>query len=343
MMVAKPAESEVTNQYGWGLLLSLVVHLSAYGAWEISQKLDIRIPLLDRITAAILPEPPPVNTPDLQKKALVFVDVDPATVPTAKPANTKFYSTQNTLAASPDPATTKTTTPESKTGQPLIPRIVESAKPAVSPKIADTKPDEPLRPSPPVGKPEPPKTIPSGAKVEPPKTLKPIANNPPAVIKPPAPPVKTALVVTKPESPRPPSLSEAIAALPRTQTAGEPIRQPGGAPRLGKLAFDVAGSNFGEYDSKLVAAVQHQWYFLIEERRRAGGSVHPCTVAIEFKLKSDGRIDNASIVDGDTHEVEAFMCLRSITKPAPYGQWPEAMKEEAGGDTRRIRFTFHYY
>lgn len=342
-MVAKPAVTEVANQYNWALVFSLIVHLTAYGAWEISQKLDIRIPLLDRITAAILPEPPPAITPDLQKKALVFVDVDPATASTSKPENTKFYAAQNTLAASPNPSTTKSTTPESKVGQTIIPRIVESVKPTVTPKPVAIKPSEPLQPSPSVIKPEPLQPTQTIAKLDPPKSVKPIANNPPAVTKPPTPPIKTALAVTKPESLSPPSLKEAIAALPRTLTAGETIRQPGGAPRLGKLAFDVAGSNFGEYDSKLVAAVQHQWYFLIEERRRAGGSVHQCTVAIEFKLKSDGRIDDATIVDGVTHEVEAFMCLRSITKPAPYGQWPEAMKEEAGGETRRIRFTFHYY
>ena len=342
-MVANSAESETASRYSWALVFSLIAHLTCYGVWEISQKLDLRIPLLDRFTAAALPEPPPNKVPDSEKKALVFVDVDPNTVSATKPVDTKFYSAQNTLAASPNPATTKAKTPESKTGQTIIPRTVEAEKPAVSPKLIATKPAETLRPSPPVTKPESQNPTPPIAKPETPKLAKPIANNPPPATKTTANPPKSTLALAKPVPPSPPSLSEAIAALPRTQTAGEPIRQPGSAPRVGKLAFDVSGSIFGEYDTKFVAAVQQQWYFLIEERRRAGGNVHPCSVAIEFKLKSDGSIFDTTIIDGGNHDVEAFMCQRAITKPAPYHPWPEAMKEEAGGDTRRIRFTFHYY
>ncbi len=255
-------------------------------------------------------------TPD-QEPQLMFVQVDPAQATPDAPKNAKYYSAQNSRAANPD-ADADTGAPKIEGTQTHVPKT-ETTPRANS---------FPLQPSPPKETPAPEKNQESKDTPKPPGDL---AMLNPALNKP------TETPQIAPE--RPHTLAEA------RLMAGEKMKEEGGVKRSHVAAsFDAIGSPFGEYDERVIDAIQQRWYDLIDARNNSsdpGGRV-----VVEFRLHFDGTVSDLHVVRTDVGPLLSSMCVSAISDPAPYERWPEVMyrkiKVESGLDYRDVQFTFFY-
>ncbi len=294
-------ERQCLNRLAAAVMVSVIFHLVAYAGLQAAKRVDLswlRTPQLVKIS---LPTPAPVVTE--KKVSLTFVTVDPATAQTAAPKNPKFYSTHSTVAAQPAPAKTKTELPKVEGKKSEIPKIVDVPTP--SPKLTSAVPKST------------PKTI---AKIEPKGTTLPLQPKP-----------------LQPAVPKPRTLAEAKAQQNPGGIFAEKSQQEGNTPRVGRLAFDAAGTPFGVYDAKFIAAVQEQWYTLLQNRNGKPGRV-----IVDFRLHDDGRITALRVAESSVDALLSYICEQAILKPAPYERWPKSMRETIGSAHRDVRFTFHY-
>ncbi len=259
---------------------------------------------------------PPQETP------LLFVETDPSQIVEA-PKNPKYYSAQNSRAANPD-AQTDTSVPKIDGSQTHVPK----AENVTQPKAMPLMPAPPPKPTPPE---EPAEARPkSGPK---PGDL--------AMAKP----------VPKPEEARTEKEEAPVIAHQRPRTvaearqqqglAGEKLKQDGGVQRQRVVSsFDAVGTAFGDYDARIIAAVQRRWYDLLDDpaisRDRAG------RVVVEFRLNYDGRITDLKVVESDVSDLLSYVCMAAIKDPSPYDRWPTEMRRVMEGDSRLVRFTFFY-
>jgi outer membrane biosynthesis protein TonB len=255
------------------------------------------------------------RTPPQQEPQLVFVQVDPSQAVKDAPKNAKYYSAQNSRAANADS--------DADTGTPKIDGKQENV-----PKTEDTQRQKafPLQPSPPKETPQPEKNQDNAA--QPPGDL---AMLNPALNKP------TETPQIAPE--RPHTLEEA------RMMAGEKMKEDGGVKRSHVAAsFDAIGSPFGEYDERVINAIEQHWYDLIDSRNNS--TDHGGRVVVRFRLHYDGRVTDLRVVQSDVGELLSSMCISAISDPAPYERWPEPMyrkiKVESGVDYRDVQFTFFY-
>ncbi len=290
-------ERQCLNRLTAAVVLSAVLHLVAYAGLQVAKRADFSLPRLPQLVKISLPAPTPVVTE--KKVSLTFVTVDPDTAQTTAPKNPKFYSTHSTVAAQPAPAKTKAELTK-----------VEGKKSEV-PKIADV----------PVPSPKP--ILKTVAKVEPKNAALPLQPKP--------------LQPAPPPEPKPRTLAEAKAEQKAGGIFTEKSHQEGNAPRVGRLAFEAAGTPFGVYDAKFIAAVQEQWYTLLQNRNGKPGRV-----VVDFRLHDDGRITDLRVAETSVDALLSYICEQAILKPAPYERWPKTMRETVGAPQRDVRFTFHY-
>lgn len=285
------------NRLAAAMLLSAVIHLATYAGLQAAKRLDITWPRTPQLVKIALPRPAPVVAE--QKFSMTFITVDPATTQTAAPKNPKYYSTQNTIATQADPAKTKADQPKVEGKKSEVPKIVDVPKPSPNP--------------PPLVVKSTPKTTPLPLQ---PKPLQPAVAQP---------------------SPKPRTLAEAKNEQNPTGIFADKSQQEGASPRVGRLAFDAAGTPFGVYDAKFIAAVQDRWYALLQNRNTAPGRV-----VVDFRLHDDGRITDLRVAESSVDGLLSFVCERAILIPAPYERWPKPMRETIGASHRDVRFTFHY-
>ena len=155
------------NSIQRSLLLSLLIHmLMALGI------LLGAFPVVERMMAAIVPELIDLEALEMQQRkrqqSVIFLEVPASMASEDAPEDSKYYSTQNSRAADEQS--------EKETPQPKI----EGTQDKV-PRIIDSKPTPPAKPTPPEPKPEPkPETPEPKPKPPPPKaeTLNPIVAKP---------------------------------------------------------------------------------------------------------------------------------------------------------------------
>src|SRR5882724_3324883 len=141
---------------------------------------------------------------------------------------------------------------------------------------------------------------------------------------------------------RPRTIKEAMARLPSgSQLPGQKMKQNGGVRNQGNHALDVQASPFGDYDWKLISAVQNCWDSLLESRHFAGEQTGKVT--IRFRLNSDGTINQVSETQSTVDSVLSLLCRMAIEHPAPYEPWPNDMRHKIGESYRELTFTFYYY
>jgi hypothetical protein len=122
-------------------------------------------------------------------------------------------------------------------------------------------------------------------------------------------------------------------------TLGEPARKNGGANLLSvKPALVVKGSPTATYDAAFVSAVKARWYQLLENRTPNA----PGKVVVEFRMRSDGRVTNVSVIQNEVTEFLSAICQQAILDPAPYARWPGEMRRDVGADFRDVQFTFYF-
>jgi hypothetical protein len=119
------------------------------------------------------------------------------------------------------------------------------------------------------------------------------------------------------------------------------MKQEGNVPHRGNVSLDVQGSPFGDYDGRLIYAVQRAWDGLLESRNFAGEQTGKVT--IRFRLNSDGTISQVNETESTVDTVLSWLCRMAIEQPAPYEAWPNEMRHKIGENYRELTFTFIYY
>jgi hypothetical protein len=339
------------------LLLSILLHLYV---WLMAVLISAALKngwlppwmrsALEPMAALVQKTPPPNPTPPAdpwQEIPLQFVEVDPAAASDTAPTDTKYYSTANTLAANPNP--TKESKPEPKIDGTRddtqktfeTTRATPQAQPP-PPKPEETKPEE--TPAPPqAAQPErvareavESKPIAAGetqiAKADP-KAIHPDGLSP-----------QTPQEAQKPQEAVKPRRPKTLAEVRSTKglIVGERMKQDGGVSRMAlESSLNVKSSPLGDYNYRMVLAVQEQWYRLLEERRYSGERLG--RVVITFELHSDGTITSLATKDTNVGDQLSFLCELAVMQPAPFGKWPVDVRRLIGGDTLPITFTFNYY
>jgi outer membrane biosynthesis protein TonB len=320
----QPWSSSENKPLLWALVVSVAVHAIAFWLLFVLAIFSALLSIGKReaITQLLHTQAARARTAPEQEPQLVFVQVDPSQAAAEAPKNAKYYSAHNSVAANPDP--------QGDTGTPRI-----EGKQTVVPKTEDTP-----RPTPATLQPSPPKDTSKPSKDD--QKSKPEERPKPgdlAMLKPNDTPAKDASETPQVEHERPHTLAEAH------MLAGDKMKQDGGVKRREpRPAFDVAGSPFGEYDDRIVTAIQQRWYDLLENETFAQNRVG--TVVVTFRLYPDGHITDVRIAQSDVGEVLGYVCMSAIQDPSPYDHWPEAMlrknKIDTGHDYRDCRMVFAY-
>jgi outer membrane biosynthesis protein TonB len=326
---ARPWED---SQLVWALVISVIVHLSAFGVFKVGQHYHlwekIRVPAwIQRITDALVPalakraaQPPkPQN-----EMPLMFIEVSPDLAVADAPKDARHYAAHSTRATQSDPADKDTGVPKITGQQDQVPRTEDT-------KLSRAQPLQPALPQPPPD--ETPKEEQKPAPALSPNALtlgKPSDQSKPAD--------------GQADRPRRMTVAEAKARQAQQQalsTAGQKMRQDGGVQQRGpRITFDAVGTPFGAYDALVVAAVQERWYGLLEQRSYA--SDRSGKVVLEFNLHHDGRVTDLIVAENTVDELLCLLCQKAILDPSPFARWPSEMRRLTKGDSREVRFTFYY-
>ena len=322
------------NLIAWGLALSLVAHLAAYGGYRAAKHFgwfDSRhLPELFKSMAMVVAEAKKFQAehpPQSREEQLIFVETDPTAAVPEPPKETKNYSAHNSLAANPDPQI-ETETPKIDGKQTHVPKAED---------VARTK-QFPLQPTPP----KPTSTeAPQDAKA------KPAGGPAPGDLAMAKPAAKPGDLQVNPDNgdanaathKRPRRLED----LSPQQLAmlGQKMKQDGGTQRHRVIpSFDAKGSTFGEYDAAFIRAVSEAWHNLVDEKDFARNKIGK--VVIDFHLNFNGTVSDVQIIENTVDMTLEIPCRRAITDPAPFAVWPSDMRRLIGADFREIRFSFFY-
>lgn len=322
----------------WALIASLSTHLAVYGGFELGHRLgwwqkNLLPSWLKAAKKTVLEvQKPRVNPQTVpQEIQLTFVEVDPTAAVPTPPKDAKYYSSKNSVAANPNP-TIETQQPKIDGAQTHVPK----AETAPRTKQFPLQPSAPKAPAPQADKQAEAQPKPKGGPK--PGDL--------AMAKP-APKPDDGQTDSKNKSDAPViephkrwrTLAEA--EMHQNPLAGEKMKQDGGVRRNRlQSSFDTKATLSGEYDARLVAAIQQRWYDLLENPNIS--AVRSGRVTVEFRLNYDGRVTDMRVIESTVDDMLAYLCQRAISEPAPYDRWPTAMRQEMGVDSRVVRFTFFY-
>ncbi len=286
--------------------------------------------------------PPEPEAPDIP---LEFVWVDPTQASETAPEDTKRYSFANTRASNASPEV-DTGMAKIDGAQDKVLRTYDAPReqptplqPVMSqPENAAQKPDE--QPKDFAAAPDRPKVAPKPApkqlaKKEPEGNTRPR----PKMTAAPAAPPPAPKPEPKPAEERPRTLAEARAKV-ANLNPGQRMLQEGGVERRGRVAIDAKASPMGEYDARLISAIQQRWFQILDEsgvdKSRTG------KVVVSFRLHSDGRVDEVRTTSTSLGALLTYYCESAIQDPAPFEKWPSFMSSLLGKDSRLVSFTFFY-
>lgn len=341
----------------WALGVSLLLHLLAGLTYSLLAVWVARSPetapewakdlVRPTVPPAVLAQAARPPEPEWQEINLDFVEIDPANAVEETPKDARLYSNANTLSGQPVPSERKQKDPQITGTQKNVVKTFDTLRPAQpQPAEKPTPPDkepekEVARES---AKPEKPqeekKPQPAGGPKDSGETQLAAANPKASVDK-----VQEEQKAVEPQAAgaprRKPIKRLAEAREQKGIILGEKMMKEGGSPRISiSPSFDVRSSPFGDYDLRLVAAVQERWWALLEERRysleRTG------KVVLRFQLHADGTISQLQTLQSDVGDMLGFTCEAALMGASPFGRWPSALKAQAA-DPREITFTFNYY
>jgi hypothetical protein len=316
-------EAGAYKRLGLALLISAAIHLALLPVPMLVSKGKLRW-LTDLVPAWLKPEKVLAQNIKKQEKKpeeqvpIVFVDVSPEQAVTEPPQKSIYYSDKSSKAANPDP-----------TIDTEAPRVDGKQTDIVKTEDVKRNKTYPLIPS-----------VPEKSKQEnPEENAKPRYTPGDMVMAKPMPTPKA--TPGESEHDRPRTLKEALARQPNNRLAGEKMKQEGGVRRRNLASsLDVIGSPFGEYNSRIIAAVQNRWYDLLDSRNYAGEQIG--SVTVQFRLHSDGHISEVAFVDSTVDLALGMLCQSAIKDPAPYDPWPETMRHTIGESSIEVTFKFFY-
>ena len=119
--------------------------------------------------------------------------------------------------------------------------------------------------------------------------------------------------------------------------SGEKMKQDGGIKNKATIeGLDAKASPFGNYDARLIAAIQDRWHNIIPSVREVG------RVVVTFNLWENGEVTDIEVERSTVSSILSLKCERAVREPAPFDPWPDKMREFIGNDRRFVRFTFYY-
>lgn len=313
------------------------VHLLVVEVWFLMSTLNV-------ITGRALdlqkklPNPPPPEVPVLtllempRPKPMTFVETDPRQESKEPPKDSSLYSDRSTRAAQPKPSEKDEGDKPRLEGEQekvLSTANVPLPKPLPAPPLpSESVPPKPETPAPEAADPKPKgrQETQGGARTD----LALLSREPgrPATEKPPPAPAaepKQARLTT------PPSERIIPEAEMKTRTSSS---------KEGIKAFDVTGTKFGEYDRRLIAAVKSRWLALLEQYTIPGERAGQ--VALRFHLNSNGTVTELAIAENTAGDILALYCQKAVTDSAPFGEWPEELKNAVKRNYREFNFIFYY-
>ena len=301
------------------LVMSLLIHLLLWGGFEVGKKYGwwqhLHMPFSRHLVAKSVPPPP--KPPEQDTQPTIFVEV---TQPDATPPkNTMYYSSKNSHAANPDE--------DNNSNQPkLNGKQTDSPKLEDAPRLSKAQPPaaqaQPLRPSTEPAQEPAEESSPLNMGDE---SLKKLA-------------MKKAAQQPSAQPPKPRTLKE---ALEQNHLPGLQMRQDGAAHHGLIRSFDAKATPFGDYDSAIIYAVTERWYSLLDQQNFAQDRTG--RVVVQFKLEYDGSVRDVEVLDNNVGDVLSYVCQAAIENAAPFGKWPDEMRQAIGADYREIKFTFDYY
>jgi len=320
-------EEAETSRLTWAFVISLILHLVIGGTYYVGHEYgwwqNLRLPAWvksSKLLAELFQKPKPQPEERQLEVPLVFVEVSPDQAAADAPEKTKFYSNKNSLAANPKPDDSE------------VPKIDGKQTEMVKTEDVPRQKAFPLNPTPPQEETAKEEQLEPKAKAE-------FTPGDLALAKPEDMQRKNN---GKADEERPRTLQEARARLaPGSQLPGRKMKQDGGVPRRGNVSLDVQGSPFGDYDWKLITAVQRAWDSMLASRNFAGEQTGKVT--IRFRLHPDGTISQVTETQSTVDTILSLLCQRAIESPAPYEPWPNDMRHKIGENYRELTFTFLYY
>ncbi len=335
----------------WAFVISLGLHLLFFASYEIGasfgwwQRLELPAWMQRHgKLAQVLTEKQRLHKPPPDSQIpMVFVEVSPEQATLKAPKEAKFYSNKNSLAGNPHtekdldvPQITGVQTKEIKTEN--VPHQKKFTP------LQPLPPSKPKATPPEITKTEPPKEQPSKTKPPKPEESKPVLPKLEqplgdlAMVNPQPPPQETAHG-EQPHTP-PRTVREALAQRHPDLTPGRKMRQEGGVKHYLELgSLDAKGSQLGEYDQQLIAAIKEHWYDLLDQHAYA--SDRRGKVVLQFSLHADGSVTDLHIAENTVGVVLGELCRRAVWDPSPFAKWPANMRAMMG-DTRNVQFTFYY-
>jgi hypothetical protein len=316
---------------------SVSIHLLVMEVWFVLVTLNLITGRVPRIPPSLPKQEVPVLTllepPRPRPRPMTFVETDSSQESTEKPKEAQFYSDRSTKAAQTKPAEKPGDKPKLEGKQDKVmssapvplpqPVPAPPAQPPPAPDLRNT-----LAPSP-EPKPAPrPKENTVGQK---PTELAMLTKEPaphPSPPKPPAPPKKETT-----QARLAPRQTERI--IPENES-----RTDSSVSREGIKAFDVAGTPFGSYDRRLIAAVKTRWLALLEQYTIPGERIGQ--VSLRFHLNEDGSVSELSVAENTAGDILALYCQKAITDSAPFGPWPAELKDLVKRNYRELNFVFYY-
>lgn len=289
------------------LVASLLLHLLIWGGYTLGQKYGWWDPLHWPAWMHRQPKLVALVQPQVQQEEPIeFVSVDNPSKEAPKKA--KFYSSQNSRAAD-------------QTNQRDTDRPKEDGRKTEAMTMRDQ-----LRPD--FNKPKPPE--PKQTEQE----QKPVQKEQKA----------GDITMGKPQPEQPPARPRTLAQARAMEhlTPGVKAQMDGGALRRQvQSSLDAIGTPFGQYDAAIVDAVTQYWYNELDSQKfaldRSG------KVVVQFRLNDDGSVTEVQEMQNTVGFELGLVCQDAITGPAPFGKWPEAMRQYFGRNYRIITFTFDYY
>lgn len=303
------------------LLISLLVHLGAWGTYEVGKKIGAWKQIAKLFPPSPAPKPNPAKLTIAQQNepAMIFVDVsEPAK---EAPKNAKYYSNKNSQAANPEN--------QKNSSQPK-----SDGRQKVVPKTEDVPALSKLQPTPAPAQ-AAAKAVAVSDELQRLSSMMNIGNLKLSQV-----PVAKTETQKNPAPERPRTLQQAQAQ--QRKLPGQAMQQEGGVKRRDlSSSLDVKSSVFGEYDRAIIEAVTQRWYDLLDSRRFAQDRTGK--VVVQFRLLPDGSIIEVKFQENTVGQLLGYVCQQAIQEAAPFGKWPTDMKRLFSANYREISFTFYYY
>lgn len=131
---------------------------------------------------------------------------------------------------------------------------------------------------------------------------------------------------------------------PRLQAASLPgplLSSRRGSQRIGAVTANTRFHEFGDYMSRMIETIGHQWYSLVEDTFRSS-SMATGTVKVQFILNKDGEVEKLEILEQNGVNRQAVLvCQDAVMAISPFTSWSEAMVSLLG-DSQEITINFIY-